>query len=58
MASAVTLLPQPDLPTIPSVRPRCQREAGAVHGLCKGAAIALKGDPQILDREQRSRDHW
>ena len=56
MASAVTLLPQPDSPTIPSVRPLPARSWCRSPACVRSAAIALKGDPQIPDREQRSRE--
>ena len=57
MASAVTLLPQPDSPTMPSVRPAASEKLTPLDGLCDGAAIALEDDAQVLDREQRRRDH-
>ena len=47
MDSAVTLLPQPDSPTMPSVRPAIEREADAAHGLRDAAAVALEDDAQV-----------
>ena len=57
MESAVTLLPQPDSPTMPSVRPRHSEKLTPLDGFREGAAIALEGDAQVLDREQRRRAH-
>ena len=48
--SAVTLLPQPDSPTIASVSPRAEREGHAVDGLDEAAARVEVG-LQVLDLE-------
>ena len=50
--SAVTDLPQPDSPTMPSVAPRLDREADAVdraHDAFAGEEVRLK----VVDLEQR-----
>ena len=57
MASAVTLLPQPDSPTMPSVRPGASEKLTPRDGLRDGAAIALEDDAQVLHGEQRRGRH-
>ena len=51
-ASDVTLLPQPDSPTIPSVSPRAIVERDAVDGVDR-APRGPELDPQAVDGEQR-----
>ena len=53
MASEVTLLPQPDSPTMPSVLPRSDRKAHPVDGEGLAPVRARKDDPQVLDRQER-----
>ena len=51
-ASDVTLLPQPDSPTSPRVRPRCQRQVDAVDG-AHGAVVGGEGNGKLAQFEQR-----
>ena len=46
---AVTLLPEPDSPTIASTSPGRELEADAVDRL-QSAAFGREADPQVLDR--------
>ena len=54
MDSAVTLLPQPDSPTMPSVRPGPSEKLTPATASVT-AAIALEDDAQVLHREERRR---
>ena len=54
MVMAVTLLPQPDSPTTPSVSPRAKREGDAVHGL-DGAVHDVEVGAQVAHVEQHGR---
>ena len=56
-ARFVTLLPEPDSPTIPSVSPRWTRERQAVDGL-DDAVRRRELDGEVLDLEQRLGRHW
>ena len=56
-ASDVTLLPQPDSPTSPSVEPRATPEVDAVDRDGAAPAVAVEHDAQIFDRQQR-RGHY
>ena len=55
-ASAVTLFPQPDSPTSPSVSPGADVERDAVHRVDEAAARP-EADAQVVDREQRRLAH-
>ena len=55
MASDVTLLPQPDLPTSPSVAPLVDRKIDGVDRMRGATVVAVEGDAQILDFDQRRR---
>ena len=48
----LTLLPEPDSPTIPSVRPRSRTNENSVHGPDQ-AVVGLEVDPQVADLQQR-----
>ena len=54
IARAVTLLPQPDSPTRPTIRPASTRE-GQIVDHPRQAALGVKADRKILDLEQRHR---
>ena len=48
MPMLVTLLPEPDSPTMPSVLPRSRLNENAVHGLDQ-AVVGREVDAQVLD---------
>ena len=48
-----TVLPDPDSPTMPSVRPAIERERHPVDGF-DAAARRAERRPQVLDRQQQT----
>ena len=54
MASAVMLLPQPDSPTMPSVRPAARSKLRPSITLRDRAVLEIEFDRQSLDLEQRA----
>jgi hypothetical protein len=53
-ASQVTLLPQPDSPTMPSASPGCELEVDAAYDGHE-AASSLEGDAEVVQCQQRRR---
>ena len=52
----VTLLPEPDSPTTPSVSPGSERERDAVDGLHE-AVVGREVDAEVLDLQERLRHY-
>ena len=53
MARDVTLLPQPDSPTMPTVLPRSTENLDAVHCASAAAVLARERHLQVANLEQR-----
>ena len=57
MPRLVTLFPEPDSPTMPSVRPRSRLNENPVHRLDQ-AVLGTEVDPQVLHLEESVRHQY